>query len=468
MTRVARHAPGAPGVPVAPVASLAPLVPSHADSKASIWRIAGGAPLSGTVEVHGAKNAISKQLVASLLTDEPCTFSNVPRIAETSLTLEMLGELGTRHEWLDQHTLRVQTPHLTTHEVPQRYAGINRVSILFLAPVMHRAGRARVPLPGGDAIGRRPVDYHVDGLRRMGGVVSVDDIVDGGAVLGDGPLHGATVTLPYPSVGATEQLILAGALARGTTVINNAAVEPEIIDTVLLLQQMGAQIAVDVDRRIVVEGVDRLHGARHHVVPDRLEAASFACLAVATGGSIAVRHARQEHMVSFLNHLQRLGGGFTVDGDAMTFFRRDRLRAVHLETDVHPGFMTDWQQPFVAMMTQAHGMSVVHETVHEERFGYIDTLRAMGADIQPYTSCLGSKPCRFGHADRVHSAVVRGPTPLSPASLAVPDIRAGFAYLVAALVADGTSELRNVHHLERGYSDLVKRLGGLGVRIESC
>ena len=432
----------------------------------SSWRIRGGTPLEGTVDLYGAKNAISKQLIASLLTTEPCTFSNVPRIAETTITLEMLGELGTRYEWLDEHTLRVETPHLRTASVPDRFAGLNRVSVLFLAPLLHRAGEARVPAPGGDAIGVRPVDFHLEGLKKMGAEVAVDGIALTGK---GGPLKGTTIQLPYPSVGATEQLILAGTLARGTTVIANAAVEPEIIDTVCLLQQMGAQIAVETDRRIVVEGVPRLRGASHRVVPDRIEAASFACLAVATGGRVAVRNARQDHVLSFINHLQRLGGGFSVDtveGDVMTFFRRDALRATHLETDVHPGFLTDWQQPFVAMMTQASGMSVVHETVHEERFGYIESFREMGAEIQPYTDCLGSKPCRYWNADRVHSCVVRGPTQLSAARLAVPDIRAGFAYLVAALVAEGTSELTGVHHLERGYADLIPRLRSLGVQVD--
>ena len=441
------------------------LAPSAGAATSAVWRIEGGTPLEGTVDLFGAKNAVSKQLIASLLTTEPCTFANVPRIAETAITLEMLGELGTRHEWLDEHTLRVETPYLRTAALPERFAGLNRVSVLFLAPLLHRAGEARVPSPGGDAIGPRPVDFHLEGLRKMGAEVSSDGIALAGK---GGPLKGTTVQLPYPSVGATEQLILAGTLARGTTVIANAAVEPEIIDTVCLLQQMGAQIAVETDRRIVVEGVPRLRGASHRVVPDRIEAASFACLAVATGGRVSVRNARQDHVLSFINHLQRLGGGFSVDaveGDSMTFFRRDALRAIHLETDVHPGFLTDWQQPFVAMMTQASGMSVVHETVHEERFGYIEAFRAMGAEIQPYTDCLGSKPCRYWNADRVHSCVVRGPTGLTGAQLAVPDIRAGFAYLVAALVADGTSELTGVHHLERGYADLIPRLRGLGVQV---
>src|SRR5687768_77523 len=272
----------------------------------SSWHIRGGTPLEGTVDLYGAKNAISKQLIASLLTTEPCTFSNVPRIAETTITLEMLSELGTQYDWLTEHTLRVETPHLRTASLPDRFAGLNRVSVLFLAPLLHRAGEARVPVPGGDAIGPRPVDFHLDGLRKMGAELSVDGLAMAGK---GGPLKGTTIQLPYPSVGATEQLILAGTLARGTTVIANAAVEPEIIDTVCLLQQMGAQIAVETDRRIVVEGVPHLRGASHRVVPDRIEAASFACLAVATGGRVAVRNARQDHVLSFINHLQRLGGG---------------------------------------------------------------------------------------------------------------------------------------------------------------
>jgi len=428
------------------------------------YRITGGQQLNGTIAVSGAKNAISKQLVASLLTDEPCILSNVPRISEISVILDMLENIGTTYEWLDEHTLRVQTAKIAGSAVSQKYSGFNRIPILMLSPLLHRTGEVTVPTVGGCNIGPRPVDFHIKALETMGA-----EIVDeGDRYKATGrELHGTTVRLPYPSVGATENILIAATLARGTTVIENAAVEPEVIDTMLFLQKMGALIQVDVDRTVIIEGVPRLHGTSHHAITDRIEVASFAAAAVATNGRVTIRNAQQEHMISFLNMLRKTGGDFTVDREGMTFFRReDLLRGTHIETDVHPGFMTDWQQPFVVLLTQARGVSVVHETVYENRFGYTEALRKMGADIDLSTACLGSKFCRFRNHDHLHSCIVRGPTKLQGAEIAIPDLRAGFAYLIAALVARGTSELSGIRYIERGYADIPEKLRAIGAAIE--
>jgi UDP-N-acetylglucosamine 1-carboxyvinyltransferase len=302
----------------------------------------------------------------------------------------------------------------------------------------------------------------VDALRRLGASVALE----GGVWRADAKrLHGALIDLPYPSVGATESALLSSVLAEGTTVIKNAAVEPEIVDLILLLQKMGALITVEVDRSIIVEGVPRLRGARHRIIADRIEVASFAAAAVATDGDVLIEGAEQSTLMTFLNALRRVGGEFEVMPDGVRFFRGGDLRSTTVETDVHPGFATDWQQPFVVLLTQARGLSVVHETVHERRFGYTAELRAMGATIEVYTACLGGRPCRYRYGDHPHSCLVQGPTPLRGTTMQIPDLRAGFSYLLAACVASGPSVIDGAHYVERGYADIPGKITQLGGRI---
>jgi UDP-N-acetylglucosamine 1-carboxyvinyltransferase len=432
--------------------------------QANKYIVEGGQRLEGTITIQSAKNAISKQLVASVLTNEPCILENIPRITEVDGVLAMLGELGTAYEWLDRNTLLVQTPDIEDNTVPMEYSGFNRIPILMLGPLVHRAGSVTVPMVGGDDIGARPVNFHMEALKSMG----VEIINDGASFTAkSGRIKGTMIELPYPSVGATENIILTATLAKGTTVIKNAAIEPEIIDTILFLQKMGALIRVDVDRKIIIEGVEKLHGARHRPIIDRIEAASYAALALATNGNITIRNAQQAHMITFLNALQKVGGGFKVTDDGIAFFRaKDELQAIHIETDVHPGFMTDWQQPFVVMLTQADGISIIHETVYENRFGYTDSLCKMGANIDLITACLGSKECRYKDRDHLHSAIIRGKTPLHGIQVEIPDLRAGFAYLMAGLVAEGETELINVRYMERGYANIVEKMQAIGARFK--
>ena len=439
-----------------------PMASTFGAGHAERWRITGGSPVSGEVRSAGAKNAVTKELVATLLTDEPCTFTNVPRIGEIDATLPMLAQLGTKYEWVDDHTLTLHTPEITG-QISEEYSGINRIPILFMGPLLNRIGEAEVPLVGGCTIGPRPVDYHVEGLRAMGAEI---DISPHRFRATTDRLVGIRHRLPYPSVGATENLILAAVTARGTTVIENAAMEPEVVDLVLFLQKMGANIAVDIDRRIVIQGVDRLGGATHRVIEDRIEIASYAVAAVATGGEVEVLGARQEHLLTFLNALRLVGGNFEVHDQGIRFWAEGPLTSHHIETDVHPGFMTDWQQPFVVLLTQADGPSVVHETVYENRFGYTKTLSRMGANISLTSQCLGSRTCRFANRDFSHSAVITGPTPLQPTDLVIPDLRAGFAYVLAALIAEGTSTLHDIGYLKRGYEDIPGKLGALGITVE--
>ncbi|MDP8924561.1 MAG: UDP-N-acetylglucosamine 1-carboxyvinyltransferase, partial [Chloroflexota bacterium] len=426
------------------------------------YRIEGGTPLRGAIRASGAKNAATKQIVASLLTDEDVVLHNVPSIGDVAITIDVCRALGARIEWSGPSTLHIRAATVRGGDVPVAFSGLNRIPILLFGPLIHRYGTASVPLLGGDEIGARPIDFHLGALRKLGATVELDgDRWRASATR----LKGALIELPYPSVGATESALLSSVLAEGTTVIQNAAVEPEIVDTILLLQKMGALIAVEVDRTIIVEGVPRLRGADHRMLADRIEVASFAAAAVATDGDVFIEGAEQGTIMAFLNALRRVGGEFEVRPDGIRFFRGGELSSIALETDVHPGFATDWQQPFVVLLTQATGLSVVHETVYERRFGYTKVLRAMGATLELYNTCLGGKTCRFRYGDHPHSCLVQGPTPLTGTAMDIPDLRAGFSYLIAALVANGPSTISGAQYVERGYSAIPDKITRLGGRI---
>lgn len=426
--------------------------------------ITGGTPLKGEVRVAGAKNAATKELVACLLSSEPVTLTNVPDIGDTQVTIEMIKGLGAKVT-RNGDRVTVDASACNTHVVRAEFSGKNRIPILLFGPLLSRFGKAEIPALGGCNIGSRAVDFHLDGLRKMGVEIACNG--EYRAVLTGKRLTGAVVELPYPSVGATENVMLAAVLADGVTVIRNAAMEPEITDLAKLLQSMGAIISLDVNRTWIIEGVATLHGATHRVIPDRIEAASFAAAAAITGGDVTIQDAIQEDLLSFLNALRRAGVPFEVQGNAIRVTAPNALHAMTLETDVHPGFMTDWQQPFVVLLTQAKGVSIVHETVYEKRFGYAEALNRMGANITIHTDCLGSKDCRFKHRNHPHSAVIVGATSLTAADIEIPDLRAGFSYLLAALIADGTSRITGVEHVERGYEDIVGKMKGLGAKIEA-
>lgn len=424
--------------------------------------IRGGAPLHGTVRVGGGKNAATKLIVASMLSPEPVRLRNIPRIGDVETTIGLVQAVGAQVTWPGEESLYLLTPHLRTAKVPETFSGRNRIPILLAGPLLARTGSAEIPLLGGDDVGGRPVNFHVEGYRTLG--ATVEQKGDTLTFRAD-KLRGASITLPYPSVMATENLLLGSVFAEGTTVIKNAAVEPEILDLVDLLQKMGAVISHETDRTYVVEGVTSLQGAEHTVIADRNEAISFACAAIATKGSIFVSGVRQADIRTFLNILRKIGAGFDVREDGIRFSHVGPLRSIVIETGVHPGFMTDWQPPFTILLTQAEGTSVVHDTVHERRFGYAAALKDMGADIELFPRCLGGRECRFREQDFPHSAVVKGPSALRARTVDVPDLRAGFSYLIAALLATGTSRIRGVEQLERGYERLVDKLRGLGAEI---
>ncbi|MBU6265350.1 MAG: UDP-N-acetylglucosamine 1-carboxyvinyltransferase, partial [Actinomycetales bacterium] len=332
---------------------------------------------------------------------------------------------------------------------------------LFCGPLLHRLGEAFIPDLGGCRIGDRPIDYHLEVLGNFGAVI--EKLPSGIRMTAPDGLVGTKISLPYPSVGATEQVLLTAVRAKGKTELSGAAIEPEIMDLINILQKMGAIISVDTDRVIRIEGVDSLKGYTHRALFDRNEAASWASAALATGGDIFVGGAQQAEMLTFLNIFRKVGGAFEIHDDGIRFFHPGgELKPVVIETDVHPGFMTDWQQPLVIALTKAQGVSIVHETVYEQRFGFVDALIKMGANIQLHSECLGGHPCRFGQRNFLHSAVISGPTELHGADIEVPDLRGGFSHLIAALTAKGTSRVSNVGIISRGYGDFITKLRQLG------
>ncbi|MDG2496624.1 MAG: UDP-N-acetylglucosamine 1-carboxyvinyltransferase [Aquiluna sp.] len=430
----------------------------------SLIKIEGGKPLRGRVELKGAKNLVTKAMVASLLGETPSTLLDVPHISDVDVVQRLLNLHGvniTHDEKTGDMVLdpsKVEQAHMVDIDA---HAGSSRIPILFCGPLLHRLGEAFIPGLGGCEIGDRPVDFHFDVLRQFGAVI--EKLPTGTRLSAPDGLVAAKINLPYPSVGATEQVLLSATTAKGLTELRGAAIEPEIIDLIAILQKMGAIISVDTDRVIRIEGVKQLKGFTHKALFDRNEAASWAAAALATKGDIFVGGAKQVEMMTFLNTFRKVGGEFDIEPAGIRFFHPgSELQPVVIETDVHPGFMTDWQQPLVVALTQAKGISIVHETVYENRFGFTEALNKMGANIQIYRECLGGNPCRFGQRNFNHSAVISGPTPLRGADIRVPDLRGGFSHIVAALAAEGTSNVSNVQLISRGYERFIDKLQVLG------
>ncbi len=444
--------------------------PNVMETTHDVLQISGGKPLNGHVKTSGAKNAITKLLVASLLSNKRNIFSNVPNIQDVDITVSLCKEIGMEVSWdKAMGVMEVQTKELKTTYIPQRFSGANRIPILMIGALLGRTDQdIIVPTVGGCNIGKRPVNFHIQALEALGATIEHRQMKDESAYFAHAHrgLHGTVVTLPYPSVGATENTILASIRARGTTIIKNAAIEPEIVDLVLYLQKLGAIITIEVDRTIKIKGTSTFYDVEHTVIPDRLEAASLAMAAIATQGKIFIENARHADLITFLNTLRAIGGGFEIKKDGILFFFEKPLNgSIHIETDVHPGFITDWQQPFVVLLTQTSGTSVVHETVYENRFGYVNTLKEMGADVELFSQCLGGKPCRYSQHDFLHSLIIKGRTPLLGKEIHIPDLRAGFAYVQAALIAKGSSIISGIHYLDRGYERLESKLGELGADI---
>jgi UDP-N-acetylglucosamine 1-carboxyvinyltransferase len=408
--------------------------------------ITGDVPLQGEVCVSGSKNAALAIMAGAVLASEPVILHNLPRITDIYTMMAMLRRLGTVVEFIHPRSLLIDASHISHLEAPHNLVTRMRASFSVTGPLVARFGFAKVPLPGGCDIGARPVDFHIKGLRLLGARVEMDgDFVTAEAAR----LRGNTIYLDYPSAGATQHLMTAAVLAEGTTVIENAAEEPEVVDLANFLITLGARIEGHGTRRITIEGVPRLRGGEYTIIPDRLEAGTYAIAAAMTRGKVRIVNANADHMMPVLLKLQEAGVQIETDEAGVRVQLQTPPKAVNIKTMPHPGFPTDMQQPMTALLCVAEGVSIVTETVYERRFRYVQELRKMGADI----------------VQENRTAVVRGVEKLRGAVVEATDLRAGAALVIAGLGAEGETMVEEIHHIDRGYENLVEKLQALGAQI---
>lgn len=430
--------------------------------------IEGGQPLYGAVRLGGAKNASFKLMIASLLADGESRLLNFSKIADVEVTKKIIKALGGKTRSAGERTLFIDPRGLRSFRVPAALAKQSRASTMFVGPLLARFGKAVVPMPGGDRIGRRPLDRHFKGLKALGAKVR---FFNGQFEVSCSRLRGATYTFEKNSHTGTETLIMAAVLAQGKTVIKNAALEPEVDDLICFLNQMGAKIVRKPGRIIEIYGVKKLRPTIYKVMPDRNEAVSYGVAALVTRGDIIVENADPNLMQSFLDKLDEAGGGFEVGNYGIRFFYKGPLKAVKIITQPHPGFMTDWQPLWAVAATQSEGESTIIEAVHTNRFQYAKDLIKMGAKIK-FFQPRPKDPDKFynfnlkdDRPEYKHGMKVYGPTPLKAIHARVPDLRAGATLVLAALTAKGKSVLEDIEHIDRGYEDLDGRLRQLGARI---
>ena len=412
-------------------------------------RIQGGRPLSGEIPIGGAKNAALPLMFAGLLTDARLVLRNVPDLEDIKTSRALLTQHGIAVEAVagDARALSLGG-RITSTEAPYDIVRKMRASILVLGPLMARCGEAQVSLPGGCAIGARPIDLHLKGLEQMGASFRLE----AGYVHGSAPqgLKGATIVLPFASVGATENLVMAATLADGQTVIANAAREPEISDLCDCLVAMGARISGIGGDRIVIEGVKALHGADHAIIPDRIETGTYACAAAITGGEVFLRHARLDHLGAVVRTLADCGVEVTAGDGGIHVKRLNGLHGVDIITEPYPGFPTDMQAQLMALLSVADGASMFTETIFENRFMHVQELSRLGARINVHGA----------------SAIVRGVPFLSGAPVMATDLRASFCLVLAGLAAKGETVVNRVYHLDRGYEAAERKLAAVGATIE--
>ncbi len=420
--------------------------PEERLSVASRLVIEGGRPIHGTVEIGGAKNAALPIIAACLLTDEWCIISNVPDIEDIHTMAAAMRALGAEVNFLSRQEVAIRAANLRTWRTPEELARRMRASFLLVGPLLTRFGRAEAPHPGGCALGVRPVNVDVRGFEDMGASISYQD---GYYVASATRLQGTQLYLDYPSHTGTENLLMAACLARGTTVIKHASMEPEVVDLARFLARMGARIHGAGSPFITVEGVDRLRGANYRVMPDRLAAGTYAVAGVISRGEVTVAHVIPEHLDAVTHKLREAGAYVHEEQDRITVGWRQPLTAVEIQAIAYPGFPTDLQAAFGALLTQARGTSIIHERVFENRFVYAAELRKMGAEIK----VTGQ------------TARIQGITPLHGAHVRATDIRSGAALVLAALAAEGTTTIDDTYHIDRGYDSLVPTLAALGACI---
>jgi UDP-N-acetylglucosamine 1-carboxyvinyltransferase len=418
--------------------------------QSTAYVIEGGVPLRGTLPISGAKNAVLKLMAAAMLCEEPCTIVNAPRIADVECILEVLCDLGAEARWVGDHELCIHARELDWDFIPLEAAKRLRASFVLLGPMLGRRGKVVIPNPGGDRIGRRPVNVHVEALRALG--AEIDYKWGYYYARARGGLHGTELRLAEASVTGTENVLMSAVLAQGRTTIRNAAAEPEVDNLIDFLNAMGGCARRDEQdiHTIVVDGVERksLHGASIEVIPDRIEAGSFAIAAAVTGGELFLAGANPAHLGTFLDALRHVGVEVACEPGGVRVSGRPPFREHRISTEIYPGFPTDLQAPFSLALVEADGVSTIKETMYEDRFDYTVALQQMGASI---------------HVFDPHTAVFSGPSQLHGTEVEIPDLRAGATLVLAALA--GVSHIRGIEHVARGYEDMVGKLGRVGARI---
>ena len=413
-------------------------------------RVTGGVKLNGTIKISGAKNAGLKHMCASLLTDEPLVLENMPTGLRDVRTLaELLSHLGVVVALRKDGVATLHAQKIESHIAPYDLVRKMRASVLVLGPLLSRHGKAEVSLPGGCALGARPIDLHIKGLEAMGAKIDLED----GYVKAEAPkgrLHGADITFPLVSVGATENLMMAATLADGETILRNAAREPEIVDQGQALVKMGAKIEGLGTSEIRIQGVEKLHGTTHSVIPDRIETGTYMCAVGLCGGELRLQNTRMDFLSALLSPLKQAGMDITQDGDDVIVRRNGaKLKGVDIMTEAYPGFATDLQAQFMTMLTLCEGAGMISETIFENRFMHVPELCRMGANI----------------TIKGNAAIIRGVEKLKGAEVMATDLRASVSLVLAGLVAEGETTINRIYHLDRGYENIVDKLTGVGAKI---
>ncbi len=430
--------------------------------------ITGGKKLHGTASVSGAKNVALKALVAACLTDEEVIIENIPLISDFFVMVDIINDLGGEVS-IDNHTAKVSVKKFKKSEISLEQGSHIRTSAMFLSPLLARNKHAKVPNPGGCRLGARPIDRTIEGLVQMGAEISYSSD-DGFFHAKTEGLKGVSYTFDKSTHTGTETLLLAAACAKGTTLLNNAAAEPEIDELIELLNQMGAKIKRIAPRTIEITGVSKLHGTTFRIGPDRNEVVTLAIAAIMTKGEVFVKDAGSQTLDVFIAMLEEAGAGVEIKKEGIRFFYKGSLLPTKVETSPYPGFMTDWQAPWTVLMTQADGVSQVIERVFENKFGYVSDLEKMGGRIEPFQPSVDDPKEYYNFnleddENYVHAVNVYGPTPLHNAVVNMTDIRAGAAIVLAALGAKGQSVIHNIGLVDRGYEQFEKRLAALGADI---
>ncbi len=430
--------------------------------------IIGGKPLNGTVRVSGAKNEVTKLMVASVLFDRPLVLENVPAISDVEVTADLLKSLGASIEYqAHNHRLKINGANVSKHEAvyssDSGSSSANRLSILLAGPLLYRFGKAVVQKPGGCRIGERPLDLHLYYLRQLGIKIAETDTL----IELEGALTGGVIEFPYKSVGATEGALLSSVYAKGRTIIKNSAHEPEIIELITVLQEAGAMIEYDSEGNIHITGTDKPLFIDHpiSIIGDRLEAMSYLIAAVATDGKVTVEGIDPRNLTTALTHLRRLGADVVIEDDKITASRGGTLKPLMLETDPHPALATDLQQIFVVLLSRATGTSYMHETVFDKRFAYLEQLNILGGNFSVAKKCAPFRTCRFSDVHD-HTAKISGPVLFHGGVAKITDLRAAFALTIAGLLATQPTTLHDAHHLLRGYDNVIGKLQSLGASIK--